>query len=182
MANFVTVGAHGQMTLTQEGQREAARLAQESFAKAQTQSLVAQREYATAKNNQTAINEARSAFGGIVEANTTYYGDEYGGYAYTDNRGIVNDITALAEGYKQAVLDGERERFINEKNLTKEQVQALETLNKTITENTLAITAQEKATAASILATDKNYQNASLGAKNVMQNMITAELQEGSDT
>ena len=182
LAKFITTGTYGQMTLTQEGQREAARLAQESFAKAQTQSLVAQREYVTAKNNQTAINEARSAFGGIVEANTSYYGDGYSAYGYTDNQGVVNDITALAEGYKQAVLDGERERFINEKNLTTEQVQALETLNKTIAENTLALNAQEKATAASILATDKNYQNASMGAKNVMQNMIAAELQEGSDT
>ncbi len=179
LAQYVTTGEHGQMSLSEKGQQEAIKFAQQNLATAQVQKMLAQQKYVTAQNNQTALNAARAEFQDIVRQNTSTEVRGGGESTYTEvntnNQAIANNIKQLASEYKEAVKSGNKElvdQFIATNNLTPQQITALENVNNALDKNTAALNTAKDATAAAILSSEEEYAEADEVGKQVMRNKL----------
>lgn len=180
LAQYITTGKHGQMTLNEKGQERASQLAQQDLATAQVQQLLAKQNYIAAKDNQTALNAARAEFANIINQNTSVetYGTGEGTYTQviTDNQAIADQMKQLATDYQEAVNSGNKElvdEFIESNNLTPQQIAALENVIQALNQNTMALQASNDATAAAILSSEKAYTDADEVAQTVMRNTLS---------
>ena len=193
LAQYITTGENGQMILNGKGQEKAVQLAQQDVAIAQVQELLARQNYIIAKDNQTALNAARAEFENIIRANTSVETSNTGDFTYaqvnTNNQAIADNIKQLANDYREVVNSGNKElvdQFIEEHNLTAQQITALENVNAALDQNTAALNASRDVTSAAILSSEKGFteaneigQQAMINALNEREIALQSEINNG---
>lgn len=195
LAEYTSIGKNGQLTLTKKGQELAAQYAQQEMAAAEIQKSYAQNNYNAAKSNQSALNTARSNFSKAVHENTsveTYgWGESVSVKTNTDNQAIADTMKTMAAEYATAMQDSTNQsleafeskykEYLSEDEAVKaSQLQALADLTKAENDNTLALRAENKANAGSLLSSNKFYQDADANTKEVLQNLVADDLDKNS--